>query len=60
MCVFYDGNSRRLNQKWCYGEAGTSHGIALTITKLIDFFSEVELLICLPLFLLKMNQNAKS
>ena len=22
MCVFYDGNSRRLNQKWFYGEAG--------------------------------------
>ena len=22
MCLFYDGNSRRLNQKWFYGEAG--------------------------------------
>ena len=22
VCVFYDGNSRRLNRKWFYGEAG--------------------------------------
>ena len=22
MCVFYDGNSRRFNRKWFYGEAG--------------------------------------
>ena len=37
--VVCDGNSRRLNRKWFYGEAETSHGIALTITKLIDFYS---------------------
>ena len=55
LCVFYDGNSRKLNESGFMEKPGL-----LMVSRLIDFYSEVELLICLPLFLIKMNQNAKS
>ena len=39
----------------------TSHGIALTIIKFVDFYSEVFLLLfCLPLSSIEMNPNYKS
>ena len=38
----------------------TSHGIALTITKLIDFNSQGIFIFCLPLFSIEMNQNVNS
>ena len=39
----------------------TSHGIAFTITKFIDFYSQVFfLLFCLPPFSIEMNQKVNS
>ena len=39
----------------------TSHGIALTITKLIDFYSQgIFTFFCLPPFSIEMNQNINS
>ena len=37
-----------------------SHGITLTITKVIDFYSQGNLPYCLPLFSIEMNQNVNS
>ena len=39
----------------------TSHGIMLTITKLIDFYTQgIFTFFCLPLFSIEMNQNVNS
>ena len=38
----------------------TSHGIVLTIPKLIDFYSHVFLFFYLPPFSIEMNQNVNS